>query len=311
MLNSYLNIGFLFLAYIPLSILVLFYTRKISKTGITLNNTNDSKERKNKKNSNKILSFIQRIISSDKKNGYDNSPEKGLGFFYEVLILGLIFWLGWLFSCSGIIWYGLTGFIFLLLILVETYHYIRFNFSWPTVLLSYIVTVTWLIMALFLKFSYLPQYNIMTSPDNLKFARGEVKGDDVTRGLFGRYVSVIDNINKDINSHPENPPKIYRVGTFYKYFITKNDETVLDDQLLDKFAYAYQDKDDKKLLERFRNMGIKYIIFDVSLKNVDRSPEQNLKKKYEEFKNFVNNNSSNFVLLSDFYDEQTIILRIY
>lgn len=265
--GPYLNTGYLFLAFIPLVLLLLIKHKKLSR--------------------------------------------KGIDYFYEVVIFGTIFWLGWLFSSPGIVWYGFAGFIFLLLVLIEVYHYIRSNFSWPIVLFSHIAVISWLIIALFLRFSYLPQQNIMTSPDILKYARGEITGDDVEKALFGRYLSVINEINKDIYSNPLNPPKVYRVGTFYKYFIAKNDETVCDDQLLDKFAYAYQDKDDKKLLERFKNMGFEYIIFDVSLKNVDNSPEQSLSKKYGEFKNFINNNSSNFVLLSDPYDEQTLILKIY
>ncbi len=282
--GPYLNIGYLFLAFIPLTLLIVFSRKKLIKSA------NGS------------------IISSE----YDDERlEKTKSYFYEIFFLAVVFWLGWLFTASGIIWYGLSGFIFLLILTIEAYHYIRYNFAKPFVFFTHTIVVIWLILALFLRFSYLPSQNIMTSPDNLKYARGEITDKDVTNTFFGRYLSIIDQMNQDILSHPDNPPKIYRVGTFYKYFIANNDQVVCDDQLLDKFAYAYQDRNDEKMLQRLKNNNIKYIIFDISIKNVDKSPDQTLFKKYEDFRNFVNNNSKNFVLLSDPYDEKTLMLQIY
>lgn len=227
--------------------------------------------------------------------------------FKEIFIFSSIFWILWIFSASGIIWYGYSGFIFLLILLIEGLflvsrtRYLKY--------ISYILILIWLTSVLFLKSTVLPSYNIVVDPENFRFARGEIDEKTLIDEMFNPYIKVMRAISEDIDQNPQNPPKVYRVGTFYKYFISKNDKTVLDDQMLDKFTFAYQDRDDQKMLERLQNNNIKYLIVDKNMVNVDVTPEKSFVKKYNDFMSFLMRNSNNFILLSDRTDEKTLILE--
>lgn len=228
----------------------------------------------------------------------------------EIAILGFIFWVIWIFTASNIIWYGLSGFIFLVLLLVEVYDGVKNNFKCFLYYFIFVIVLIWLISATVVRTTFLPAYNIVIDPTGLEYARGEINNNDYVNNKFQPYATIIDNINAEIRQNPSNPPKIYRVGTFYKYMITLNDKTVLDDQMLDKFMYVYQDKDASKTLERFKNTGIKYIIMDRNLINIDKTPDQSLVKKGNDFNDFIQKNGGKLELLTSPDDGRLMILKV-
>jgi hypothetical protein len=263
--SLYVDIGFLFLALVPISLYAFLKIRKEPPAKITR----------------------------------------------EVLIVGSVYWIIWTFSSTGIIWYGFSGFIFLFFALVEAHHYIQNQPNRFLAGFTNLILIVWFVCAIFLRLANLPKYNIGLDPGGIRYARGDSTPEDNLRQKFG-YAKAIETINKDIAENPGNPPKVYRVGTFYKYLIARNDETVIDDQMLDIFAYYYQDQNDTKLIERFKNAGIKYMIIDRGMRNVDKTPERSYVKKYDRFEGLIRKNASvNFGIMSDPTDEKIFIIRIY
>lgn len=262
--GTYIDISFLFLAFVPLALLLYFKDKDKSKKRI----------------------------------------------FFEMGVLAIIFWLIWAFTASGIIWYGLSGFIFLLLLLVEALYQIRVNCHRFVYYFCIICVVIWFICATALRTTFIPSYNLVLDPASLKYARGEFDQKMYLDNKFQPYIGIIDTINQDIKTNLNNPPIVYRVGTFYKYMIDYNDRTVLDDQMLDKFAFAFQDKDYQKTLERFKNTGIKYLIIDRSLMNLDSTPEKSLVNKGVDFLNFLQQNQTNLQLLNDPKDDKIMIFKV-
>ena len=262
--GDYVDIGYLFLALIPLLFILYFFEKK-GKTKTILT---------------------------------------------EIILLGLVFWTLWTFTASGIIWYGMSGFIFLCLFVVESYNGIKNYFSRFFYYLTIILVVFWFICTILLRTAFLPGNNIAIDPTGLKYARGEINQRSYLENKFQPYVGIVDKINEEIHQNPHNPPKVYRVGTFYKYMIDLNDRTVLDDQLLDKFSYAYQDQDNQKMLERFKNTGIKYLIIDRNLMNIDQTPDRTLTKKGDNFLNFLKLNNDKLELLTNPDDTRVMIFKI-
>lgn len=262
--GSYIDIGFLFLGFVPLAYFLMLKKRQ-------------REERR---------------------------------WLTEIAALALIFYLFWLFLASGVIWYGLSGFIFLVLLLVEALNSIRQNYGRFLSYFTFGYLTIWLVCATVLRTTILPNYGLIIDPIGLKYARGEIDEKLYLENKFQPYIYLIDMINQDIGQNSDNPPKVYRVGTYYKYMIIHNNKTVLDDQMLDKFAFAYQDKDDKKTMERFKNTGIKYLLIDRNLMNIDSTPDKTLLSKGNDFLNFLKNNQDSLQLLTNPNDERVMIFKI-
>ncbi len=248
--GQYIDISFLFLAFLPLGLIYLIFLRQTTKSQ-------------------------WRILS-------------------EIIGLGLFYWLIWLAIASGVIWYGLAGFIFLLLIFIEIYHQVKLNRSPIVYYIINIIIIIWFLMNLIVRTAVMGDNVLALDMYGIQYARGNINGAELLHKKFQIFLDPIEKINQDILSHPQNPPKVYRMGTHYKYFFAKNNITVMDDNLLDKFNYAYQDNDDQKMFTRLKNSGFKYLIVDLYISSLDNTPEKSLTKKYQKFRKFVNNNQSHF-----------------
>ena len=243
--GMYVDIGYIFLAFIPL--VFLLYVRK-PKT------------------------------------------ENSLSLFHEILLAGGIYWILWSVFAEGVIWYGYGGFIFLLLLIMEIIHFLH-NESWK--ILGYLVRagiILWLLCALILRVANLPSYAIFIDPVGLSYARGVIDEQGYLKQKIPTYLAILNIINSDIDAHPRTPPKIYRVGTFIKYFIHQNNRLVLDDNQLDVFMYIFQDHDDQKTIARLKNAGFKYIIIDTNTASIDKTPGKTLTAKYQALMKFVQQN---------------------
>ena len=264
--GQYVDIGFLFLAFVPL-----------------------------------IVFFYKRIKIKQPQN---------FSLLLEIFLVNAVFWLSWLFLSAGVIWYGLIGFAFLLLILIETYHQIRTSSPKYFLCIANFLIALWITCALFLRTSTIPINSIAMEAVGIKYARGNINEQDYLKAKFGDLLPAVNIINQDIRDHPDNPPKVLRVGTFLRYLIDRNDVTVLDDNLLDKFNYASQDNNDAKMLERLKNSGFKYIIFDNSGGLFDQTPEKTLLTKYKRLRDFINHNQSHFKAITNNTSDRMFILQI-
>lgn len=84
--------------------------------------------------------------------------------------------------------------------------------------------------------------------------------------------------SKDI----QNTSGIYRIGTFFRYFITQNYARLLEDSLVTEFdTYIYDDEDIDIWIERMKKLWLKYFLVDLNAATIDRDPARNLTTRYE------------------------------
>ena len=227
----------------------------------------------------------------------------------QLTTLAILFWLMWLFSASGVIWYGYSGLIFLLLLFVEVNIQIRKRFSKWFVFLTNFLIIAWLIIAACTRLGFLANLNLGIEQVGLSYARGNISAEEYVALKFNPYLQVINNINEEIKVNPDNPPKTYMIGSFYKYAFEANDKSVLFDHMFDNFMFFNQDKNQQKSLERLKNSGFKYILFDRNMGAL-KTPDGSVSNKYNAFASFINANRGNFELLSDPSDTRFIFVKI-
>jgi hypothetical protein len=261
--GQYVDIGFLFLAFIPL-LLILF--KKIR---------NDSK--------------------------------KNLVLLYEVLAVGIIFWLMWVFFAQGIIWYGFIGFSFLLIVLVEILDSIIKRKRWALSAIVGFIIVVWFVSTLILDLSYSPGLAQSVSPIALSYARGSIDETEYISKYIGGY-SVIRKINDEIDGS-KNPPKIYVIGKYESYFIRDNDKLVLEDQL-QTFAMISYDHNDQATIRRMKDAGFKYIIVSASQGFTSGEFADQFNQHLSDLFKLFQNNPSDFKLLSDPAKGKTVVVEI-
>lgn len=73
----------------------------------------------------------------------------------------------------------------------------------------------------------------------------------------------------------------YRLGTFMKYYITKNNVRVWDDNLIHAFDTYISDEDDTQVTERLQTLGVSYLLFDLNSATIDHDPRKDLTRRYE------------------------------
>lgn len=82
--------------------------------------------------------------------------------------------------------------------------------------------------------------------------------------------------------------RIYRVGTFMKYYISENNRRLFEDSLVDKFDKYVYDEDPEVIKDRFEKLGIWYILLDLNAATIDQDPSRQLTKRYEKLLSFTN-----------------------
>jgi hypothetical protein len=101
-----------------------------------------------------------------------------------------------------------------------------------------------------------------------------------------------------INSDPKN--LIYRNGTNLQYFIENNKKRVFEDNQLGNFELLNAVFSDKVDIARAMEIsGIKFLIIDLNMANIDKTPEKSLFKKYEKLIRFLYDNDKLKLLYTD------------
>lgn len=228
-----------------------------------------------------------------------------------LLAINFIYWFLWLFTANGIIWYGLGGFILMFLLLIEYFNILNKNrFPYLRFVSTFLLTI-WLISSLILKFSYIPSYsNISTDVSSFAYARGISDENSTFSSSYRDFISIINQINSDIEKDKNNPPQILKVNSSLGYFINENNLSVIEDNQLDIFNKLNFDKDSEKTLERLIDLNIKYILVNTSTPTMDQTPEQSLAKKYRELSDFVNNTYPAVKIVAKDSANHTLILEI-
>jgi hypothetical protein len=101
-------------------------------------------------------------------------------------------------------------------------------------------------------------------------------------------------INSDANA------KVYRVGTFFNYHITRNNERVIEDNQLEFFANISKEFKDKSVfVPLLYENGVRYVLFDLNIGTMDRTPDKSLVGKANEFIRIISNSHKAELLYTD------------
>ena len=219
---------------------------------------------------------------------------KGWALF---LVLYFVIWIA---LSSGIPWYGIIGMTFSLIFLARTFFNHKasiYNNIGAVKYLSIIVVLFWLILLVCLRLSPLsggktPQpeiidYEPIIIPSSVEYASGIIDADEYFIRIFNREIKRIKNhLNQDHSA------VVLNVATMMRFFIEKDDIRVIDDNQLDLFAKVWENSRQSKVVtaNRLKNLGLDYILLDLNVHTLDMTPDGSLRRKVEEFVEFLHNN---------------------
>lgn len=79
----------------------------------------------------------------------------------------------------------------------------------------------------------------------------------------------------------EETGKIYRIGTFFTYFINKNRSRYLDDSLVQFFPTYFYDENPNISVEKMKKIWLKFLLVDLNAATIDNDPRRNLSQRYD------------------------------
>ncbi len=128
----------------------------------------------------------------------------------------------------------------------------------------------------------------------LLYGLGRINKSGLVDILFPAYGDVLTQIN----SQPD--ALVYRIGTYFQYFISENNERVLEDNQLAFFDNTYNLVPDKlNLVQVLKDQGYRYLIVDYKVASIDRTPDESLRKKARRFEQFLRNNDALQIIGTD------------
>ena len=77
----------------------------------------------------------------------------------------------------------------------------------------------------------------------------------------------------------ENDAPIYRIGTFFTYFINNNRVRFYDDSLLISFQKYFYDENSNITIDRIQKMGFKYLLVDLNAATIDKKISNEMARK--------------------------------
>lgn len=128
----------------------------------------------------------------------------------------------------------------------------------------------------------------------LMYGLGRMDKYSLMEFLFPQYGSVLNEINRDKDA------LVYRVGTYFNYFIDRNNERVFqDNQLTNLDRYIKQFPNKLDVVKEMKRNGYRYLILDMNVASIDRTPDSSLKIKARDLGVFLVNNSGLEVIGTD------------
>ena len=208
----------------------------------------------------------------------------------------------WLMLTAGILWYGYmmitVGIIFMVGVIGRYYkHESRVN---QMVFYAFGgIFVLWSMMSITYRLSNFepvtPDRAVnMFNAGIFSYQIGRIDDKKVLESFLPNSNRAIDMINRDKNA------LIYRVGTFFPFFIEKNDKRILSDSQLAYFNLLSRNYPEKEVFaEALKANGYNYILVDLNTHTIDNTPEKSLTKKFQKFMQFIYLNNKLELLSTD------------
>ncbi|MFH1298878.1 MAG: glycosyltransferase family 39 protein [Patescibacteria group bacterium] len=198
-----------------------------------------------------------------------------------LLIIGtLLYWTTWLAISNHVLWYGVTGFVFLLLILGISTDYLTKKSK-----LLQILTLVLIFTVLFAGFWSRSNWFLARSYPVTAYISGLIDSDGFLDNVYPEHSKLAEILNSDPND------KIYITNSVSALFFTNyNNNRVFADTYLEFFDCMYQnyEADETKIQETIQSLGFKYMVLAAPI--YDETYDINLAYASENILNFAMNN---------------------
>lgn len=213
----------------------------------------------------------------------------------------LLFTFLWMLLAAGIIWYGYLmlpmGILFIIAWFAKADDTQPFQRITKYAFLG--VCILWLIGALGMRISNIYKVDktagihLFDAPV-IQYQTGLGDTDDVIQKYFPGLNNALDRVNRDDES------LVYSIGTMFPFFIKKNNERILNDNLLVSFQ-AILDKypDQVELARVLKTSNFKYILVNLKLYRIDKTPEKSVEERFLNFMKFIYQNPQLELIATD------------
>jgi len=218
-----------------------------------------------------------------------------------VAAIVLLFTFLWMLLAAGIIWYGYLmlpmGILFIMAWFAKSDDTHQFQ---KIVKYGFIgVSILWLIGTLTMRISNIYKIDktagihLFDAPV-IQYQTGLGDTDDVIQKYFPGLNNAIDRVNRDDES------LVYSIGTMFPFFIKKNNERILNDNLLVTFQ-SILDKypDPVELAKVLKASDFKYILVNLKLYRIDKTPEKSVEERFLNFMKFIYQNPQLELIATD------------
>ena len=238
-----------------------------------------------------ILGFLIGTFLIHKMFNEHHPKKKSLIITYWVL---LFFWFKY---SAGIPWYGFLFFFLSLLMLASL---IQKDFNKYTYFSKFLKVSFFAYGSIWIFYAILFRVGDVTSPVAKQSDIGTTMlspqffdyqiGNRTEQEVFEAFNLNLKPAIDAINRNPET--NILRIGTSFSYFIANNTNRIYIDNQLGMFDQLNKNYKAQRtvIADVLRASNFKYIIIDLNTPNIDKTPEQSLKKKYNALMNFLINN---------------------
>lgn len=186
----------------------------------------------------------------------------------SLFILSVFFWV---LLSSGIPWYGI--FILPIGILILLMGSVKFNIVHPFIIFS---VGLWFFFRLNGYYAKKDLQSYMVEAATIQYQMGVLDENKYQEILTKTPIKLIEFINQNLEH------KIYRNGTNLHYFLKNSHDRVLEDNQLGTFKMLFDAFPEKsQLIKAMEVSGIKFLIIDLNMANIDKTPDKSLLKKYE------------------------------
>lgn len=215
----------------------------------------------------------------------------------------LLYGLLWMYAASGVLWYGIFGFLGLLMlggiVLERLRAWQRDKVTYPAILV--VIALFWILPMM--------GYKMTTSDTSIKtFARSGnsvVSQVEPAQSFDTRHFILFKAgvLNQDLGLKffnaeyyaasqllsRETTSKIFRVGTLLPYFVRSNDTRMATDNQLDQFIATYLPEGNPlAYVDRLYQAGFRYIVFDLGTDSIDKTEQKTLTRKVDIFHAMIN-----------------------
>ncbi len=194
----------------------------------------------------------------------------------------VIYWCLWVFIGKGIPWYGLPGFILILLLFGRWYE--------QSQKISKIVPIFFISLSVFwVMIVSLTELSAFFNPFVLGYASGYLDTQSATEQLVSWYYA----IGHEVNNNPPSvghPNYVYRVDTAVSYFIENDFTRIYNDPLLNTFTLLNSEANQYLTTLRLALLGFRYLVIDLRLATIDQTPDKTLVTKVGRLTKYIDGN---------------------